>query len=60
MRASSSSEVDDTTLDWRRAGKTGGWALSCLEGPSESWGGRGGEEEERVVTGVTHSVVHMA
>lgn len=37
MRASSSSEVDDTTLDWRRAGNTGGWTLSCLDGPSESW-----------------------
>lgn len=37
VRASSSSEVDDTTLDWRRAGNTGGWTLSCLDGPSESW-----------------------
>lgn len=38
MRASSSSEVDDTTLDLRRAGNTGGWTLSCLDGPSESCG----------------------
>lgn len=37
VRASSSSEVDDTTLDWRSAGNTGGWTLSCLDGPSESW-----------------------
>lgn len=51
MRASSSSEVDDTTLDWRRAGNTGGCTLSGLDGPSESWrwneeGLKNGTEEE--------------
>ena len=37
VRASSSSEVDDTTLDWRRAENTGGWTPSGLGGASESW-----------------------
>lgn len=37
VRASSSSEVDDTTLDWRRLEKTGGWTPSGFAGPSESW-----------------------
>lgn len=43
MRASSSSEVDDTTLDWRRGGNAGGRTHSGLGGPSESCGswGRG-------------------
>lgn len=36
MRASSSSEVDDTTLDWRRGGNAGGRTHSGLGGPSES------------------------
>lgn len=43
MRASSSSEVDDTTLDWRRGGNAGGRTHSGLGGPSESCGGRGGK-----------------
>ena len=36
VRASSSSEVDDTTRPWRRAENTGGWTPSGLGGPSES------------------------
>lgn len=43
MRASSSSEVDDTTRDWRRGGNTGGRTHSGLGGPSESCGGLGGK-----------------
>lgn len=38
VRASSSSEVDDTTLDWRRGGNAGGRTYSGLGGPSESCG----------------------
>lgn len=39
VRASSSSEVDDTTLDWRRGGNAGGRTHSGLGGPSESYVG---------------------
>lgn len=57
MRASSSSEVDETTLDLRRAGNTGGWTLSCLDGPSESCGWDVNGERITSVSTISNSVL---